>query len=207
MIGFDVVHDRNGRPQRQEGFVVLIGLHDEQVITTEVGIPTPFSDSAACESRRISPGGRESLCDHDRGGRLAVRPGDRHEARSSAGYQLPQGVGAPYDRYVQGPGPLQFRMGGRDRRGHDNCPRPIDMARVVALRNRNSQGGQVDDPRPGSISITTSYGDSPVPGNQRQGAHPRPGYAHEMDGTGIPGSKQGHLWAANIRNLFNLRKL
>src|SRR5436189_4947448 len=28
-----------------------------------------------------------------------------------------------------------------------------------------------------------------------------------MDGTGIPGSKQGHLWAPNIGNLRDLRKL
>jgi hypothetical protein len=81
------------------------------------------------------------------------------------------------------------------------------MAGVVALGSGNSQGSQIIDPGPRSVGITTSYGDSPVPGNQSQGAHPRPGYAHEMDGSGIPGSKQGHLWAANIANLLNLQKL
>src|SRR2546423_13096376 len=95
----------------------------------------------------------------------------------------------------------------RDRSRHHDRPNPIYMARIVTQKNRNSQGGQVGGACPRSIRITTSYGDSPVPGNEGQGAHARPGYAHEMDGFGVPGSKQGHLWAANIGNLRDLRKL
>src|ERR1700752_4051046 len=95
---------------------------------------------------------------------------------------------------------------GHRRRDH-NRAHTIEMARVVAPPAPHSQGREIISPGPGSVCITTIYGDSPVPGNQSQGAHPRPGYAHEVDGSGIPGSKQGHLWAANIGNLFDLRKL
>ena len=83
-------------------------------------------------------------------------------------------------------------------RRHDDGAGTIDMAGIVALPNTHSEGGQIIQSNPGSIRITPSYRDSPVPGNQSQGAHPRPSYAHEMDRSGIPGSKQGHLWAANI---------
>src|SRR5439155_14392469 len=145
--------------------------------------------------------------DHDRGGRLAMCPRDRHDALSSACDQLPERIGAPHDRQPQRPGALQLRMIPRDRGRNYNSPSPFHVARIVAPPNGNSQRGQVISTCPGSVGITTSYGDSPVPGNQSQGAHPRPGYAHEMDGTGIPGSKQGHLWAANIGNLRDLRKL
>src|SRR2546430_12196143 len=49
----------------------------------------------------------------------------------------------------------------------------VHMAGIVAPPNAHSEGGQVIERSPGSIRITTSYGDSPVPGNQSQGAHPR----------------------------------
>ena len=96
MIRFDIVHDGNRRLQRQEGLVVLIGLHDEQLVAADAGVAAPRSDTAAGESRGISPGGRERLCDHDRGGRFAVCPCNRH-ARSAGCNELSQGIGATHD--------------------------------------------------------------------------------------------------------------
>ena len=207
MIRFHVVHNRDRRQQRQKSLVVFVGLDDEQVVATDPGVASPCSDTAAGESRGISPGGRERLCHHHCGGRLAMRACDRHDALSPASDQLSQRIGAPHNRQTQGAGPLQLRVLPRDRGRNYNRPSPFHVARIVAPPNENSQSGQVIGTCPGSIGITTSYGDSPVPGNESQCAHPRPGYAHEVDGSGIPGSKQGHLWAANIRNLRNLRKL
>ena len=137
-----------------------------------------------------------------------MRTCHRYDARFPvAGDQLPQRIGTTHDRQVQGSRPGQLRVIPRDRRRHDHGASAVYVARIVAPPNRNSQGGQVSAANPGSVSITASYRDSPVPGNQRQGAHPRPGDTHEVDRSGIPGSKQGHLWAANIGNLRDLRKL
>src|SRR5438093_1452074 len=147
----------------------------------------PGSEIAAREPRGVSPGGRERLSHHDRGGRLAMRAGNRHEARSTAGHQLAQRIGATHDRQAQRPGPFQFRMVSRDCGRHNDGPNPLYMAGIVAPPNTNAQGDEIIDTRPRSLGITTSYDDSPVRGNHRQGAHPRPSYAHEVDGSGIPG--------------------
>jgi len=136
-----------------------------------------------------------------------VCAGDRHDALFPASYEVPQRISPTHHRQAQSAGLVQLRVIPRDRGRNYNGPSPFHMVRIVAPPNRNSQGDQVIGACPRSVRITTSYGDSPVPGQHRQGAHPRPGYAHEMDGTGIPGSKQGHLWAANIGKLRNLRKL
>ena len=86
MVGLDVADDRDGRLQRQEGAVELVGFDDEQLPAADPRVPPPRSDTAAGESRGVSPGGRECLRDHDRGGRLPVRSRDRHEG--PAGYDL-----------------------------------------------------------------------------------------------------------------------
>ena len=89
MIGLHVVHHRDGRPERQESLVVLVGLDDVEVLATDPSVAAPRSDTAAGESRGISPGGRERLCHHDCGGRLTMRACDRHDALFSASDQVP----------------------------------------------------------------------------------------------------------------------
>ncbi len=141
VVGFHIAHHGHGRRQRQEGAVELIGLDDEQVPAADPRIPMPTSDAAAGESRGVSPGGRQRLRDHHRGGRLAVRSRDRHEG--PAGYELSECVGAAYDRDARSPRPLQFGVlrshGSRD----DDRPGSSHMARIVSPQQRNPQGCQI----------------------------------------------------------------
>src|SRR5207302_10866989 len=59
VVRLDVVHHRDRRREREEGTIVLVRLDDVQLVPTEPRVPTPPSDTAAGESRRISPGGRQ----------------------------------------------------------------------------------------------------------------------------------------------------
>ena len=103
VIGFDVVHDGDRRPQRQERLVVHVSLDDVQLVTANPRVATPCSDTAAGESCGVSSGGRERFRDHHRGGRLAVCPGDRHEGRFAASlstHQVSQRIRATDHREV-----------------------------------------------------------------------------------------------------------
>ena len=78
VVGLHVVDDRHRRRQREERAVEFVRLDHEQVAPAKPRVPAPASDTAAGESRRIPPGGRQRLRDHHRRGRLPVRSGDRH---------------------------------------------------------------------------------------------------------------------------------
>jgi len=85
VVRLDVVHHRDRRREREERTIVLVRLDDVQLVPAEPRVPTPPSDTAAGESRRISPGGRQRLRDHHRRGGLAVRAGDRHHQPTGDG--------------------------------------------------------------------------------------------------------------------------
>jgi len=94
VVGLDVVHDRHRRRERQERAVELVRLDHEQLTPTQPRVPTPRSDTAAGESRRIPPGGRQRLRDHRRRGRLAVGSGNSHHG--PAGDSLAERIGPPH---------------------------------------------------------------------------------------------------------------
>ena len=60
VVRLDVRHYGDRGPQREERSIELIRLGDEEIAAADAGVPMPPCDTAAGESRGVSPGGRQS---------------------------------------------------------------------------------------------------------------------------------------------------
>jgi hypothetical protein len=78
------------------------------------------------------------------------------------------------------------RHGGR----HDDRPGPIEVRRIVPGMNPDSEAAEIGGPA--RIGIAPRDRNPPANGDERQGAHPGPADAHEVDRTPIRGVEQVH---------------
>ena len=112
----------------------------------------------------------------------ADRPGTTHECG--------QGDLSRYDRQVQLARAAQLRVLDRHGGRHDDRACPIEVRRIMPSMDHDSEGAEVRGT--GGIGIAPGDGNSPANGDERQGAHPGPADAHEVDRTRIRGVEQVH---------------
>jgi hypothetical protein len=125
VVGLDVVHDRHGRMQCEEGLVVLVGLDHEQVVARDACVPAPRAHPASGDPGRGKASRCERLGGHDGGRGLAVRARDRHRTRPAD--QRRERFLARHDRQAERPRANELRMARRHRRGDDDRAGALEM--------------------------------------------------------------------------------
>ena len=131
VVGLDVVHDRDGRMQREKRLVVLVGLDHEEVVARQPGVAAPGAHPPAGD-----PGGRSPAavsasvvmtvvvvlpCVPD-----TATDARRRSAPASASFRGT--TGSPSAARAR-----QLRMLGRNRGGDHHGARAVEVGRIVAL--------------------------------------------------------------------------
>jgi hypothetical protein len=105
--------------------------------------------------------------------------------------QLGEGNLAGDDSETKLTGSLKLGVICWDRSRHDQGSNPGKVGRVVPLGYADSQGGQVGCAR--RFGIAPADRDPTAARDERECAHPRSAYSHEVDSALIRGAEQCHV--------------
>ena len=131
VIGFDVVHHRDGWMEREKGLVVLIRFHDEQLITAEPRVAAPCVHSSAGQAGDGEPGRGDRFGGHGGGGGLPVGAGDGHTAGPAD--QARQRLFPRDDRDAPRPRRFDFDVPLGDGRAHHDRAGISDVRSLMCL--------------------------------------------------------------------------
>jgi len=191
MFPVDVGDDRDRRRELQERPIALVGFRHHVLSLAQSRVAAERAEPAADDRGGIESRALEHQRDHRRGGRLAVRTGNR-DAEAEA-HQLGEHLRAGDDGDVPPPGFDQFGIVRRNRgRNHDDVG-GLDMRGVVTGMNAHAKPresiGDVRSTRVRSADLVLEVRDELGDSTHANTANP-----HEVHVPGAP--EPGHYAAA-----------
>jgi hypothetical protein len=131
VVRLDRGDHRRRRLQREEGAVVLVGLHHVEITSAGAQAAAPRLHAAADHGRWVASRSLQDRRRRCRGCRLAVRAG--HGQHRTPVHDAAQRLGSLEHRDATAPRRRNLGMTGRDRRCHDEGDDVIGVGRVVTF--------------------------------------------------------------------------
>ena len=197
VIRLDVRDDGDSRREREEGSVVLVGLDDEQSIRAIAKVAAPAANATADDAGGLERGRLQRLGGHDRRRGLPVRSGDGHEIATTHGFPQRLGTADHWNSELACTLKLGVRL--RQCRGHHDSARAIDVRRIVAGADGDSEPTEVT----GWITRRVAAGDGCAAPDEQLGqcAHAGAGYSDEVNRAAIGGVDEGHVGGRNMTRI------